>query len=145
MRKWLFLLMVLVTLVSCGGRGSTLQEPGISFQYYDRWFEAPDMVISPGGHVRKESSVVPPGEVWVLQAAMALDNTTLLPHLAIGVGDGPTRVRIFDKQQDHLDIAVTWTGEVILKEGDRAHVWFYGSSPGDNLWWRFWGYKMRLP
>lgn len=53
------------------------------------------------------------------------------------MGDGPTNLRIFDKQQDHFDIAMTWTGKVILKEGDPAHVWFYGTSPGDNLWWRF--------
>ena len=112
MRKWLFFLMALMTLIPCGGRSSALREPGISFQYYNRWFEAPDMVISPGGHVKKESSMAPCGEVWVLQAAMALD-TTLLPHLAIGVGDGPTNLRIFDKQQGHVDTAMTWTGEVI--------------------------------
>jgi len=118
-------------------------EANVPFGYFDRYFEAGDDPDAPAGPVFKTLSPVPPGEVWNLQAAHA-QNQQRGQLIIIEVGQDADYISLQEVQTPAGERKCIWNGAVVMKEGDRVRFYFANTQAGDDLYWRAWGYKMKV-
>lgn len=110
--------------------------------YNDRYAEADSELDPDAGEYYAYFTTVPAGEVWVLQLVMGADVTNAKRiQLRVEI-TGAAAYMLKDETPAAADQWVLWSGEVVLKEGDRASVRFFSVTAGDDLYWRAWGYKM---
>ena len=113
------------------------------FGYNARYSESGSDLAAAGGNVNKYGTAVPAGEIWVLQAIYATDATTAIA-VQLGVNSG-AGFQILKRQLEAAAADdIFWTGELVLSEGDYCRVQFLATVAGDDLYWRFWGYKMKI-
>ena len=114
------------------------------FGYYDRYFEIGSDLNAPAGNVLKSLSAVPSDEVWMLQHFHAADANRQLRIQCQIIGTGGQAIEIRDTLADATSFAVTHSGWYILKPGDYVRFLFVGVVLNDDLWWKAWGFKMKL-
>ncbi|MDP2107144.1 MAG: hypothetical protein Q8J76_14200 [Desulfobulbaceae bacterium] len=114
------------------------------FGYYDRYLEEETDTNAGTPYNVKYGAVVPAGEIWVVTAAHA-KNATRADNMAIGAGN-PTDLYVvaLTKSSAGAGEAISFSGTLILKQGDRMR-WEWGASwAGDDINWAASGYKMKL-
>lgn len=87
---------------------------------------------------------VPAGEVWVVQnVSMEYDGTapTRVGITVVGLADHLTVLDVSDPAAYRWH---PWNGVVVLQEGDYMQGFVSGATAGDDLYFRYAGYKMRL-
>ena len=113
------------------------------FGYNNRYSETGSDLNAAGGNVAKYGATVPAGEIWILQAIEGHNNTTATTNV-LGV-DNAGAFQVLKRQaQASVTEHTYWTGEIILAAGDRPRVTFLSTIAGDDLYWQFWGYKMKV-
>lgn len=113
------------------------------FGYQDRWLEeVVDLnAVAPDTHVL--TAQVPPGEIWILQAASAQNNMRG-QQIRFQVYDGTTVARFSVQTSSAAGVPVAWSGTITLKEDDRIRVSFMLCTAGDDLYVWLMGYKMKI-
>lgn len=94
--------------------------------------EAPT-ATSTGGVAFLLSSVVPAGEVWVIDYIAASDYETDLNQIQIGVRVGATDYWIANIDPPGADRKINLQGPITLVAGERIAVAFMGTANGDSL------------
>lgn len=89
-------------------------------------------------------SEVPPGEVWIVQAAQARDRDHIPTTITV---QGHVNLQFMVLRQEATPAAaawVYWTGLLTLSYGDRVQADIAGCTAGDHIEFRACGYKMKL-
>jgi len=113
------------------------------FGYYDRYFEALSDLNPGAGTNIKEFSTVPSGEVWIVNNINARNDARAV-SIMFDAYNGTNSARIKRETSGGAGVDVIWNGTLVLKAGDRARVWFFTTTAGDDLRWEIWGYKMKI-
>lgn len=127
-----------------GHDGSQWRKLALTWGYSDRWAEQISDLNASAGTNTLVATVVPAGEVWVLDFCGGVDvNSAVSIELEVDAsGLGMTYVPSTAKA------AGAWLIQfpigLVLKEGDSARVRFYSCNLNDDLYARFWGYKMAV-
>jgi len=97
-----------------------------------------------GGTNALYGSYVPAGEIWIIQNAGIYylgTDPTRLQILASGLAED---VRLLYESSPSSDVWYCWGGTCILQEGDRVGGLVNGATAGDDLYFRYAGYKMEI-
>lgn len=90
------------------------------------------------------STVVPSGEVHVIQALSAQNQNTDPTLIMIYATCGSDTPRIKSQATPGIAIPIVWTGNVTLIEGDTLSAQFRGCTLNDDLYFWILGYKMKV-
>jgi len=89
-------------------------------------------------------TVVPAGEIWIIQNATILCSGTSPSKLAILLATATGTLCLRWVASPVADDYYTWTGTCILKEGERMQGRVLGATAGDMLFFRYAGYRMEI-
>ena len=89
-------------------------------------------------------TVVPAGEVHVIQNLVAYDVTSGITQIAVGGLKSTIHVYAFCEYAPVAGKVYTWGGNIVLKAGDRVFGQFFGCVAGDDIWMSLDGYKMSV-
>ena len=128
----------------CGYIGTAWQKLPMLFGYTAIWDENLGGIAT-GATYYKDTSTIPAGELWVLQAISAR-NLTRDPSsvfLRVGRASGSV-VGLIYTVTPGAGVPVLATGEWVLRAGDVARVYLSGCQADDVIEAGIIGYKMRL-
>ena len=127
-----------------GWDGTQWRKLGILFGYYDRLVgQVVNDNASPGDNTLTSDNV-PDGELWVVQICCASDINSNVTRIYIQA-NSPTIPCII--AEEYSVAAAHWvisSREIVLKPGDCLSCKFFGCTAGDDLYLRYWGYKVRV-
>jgi len=89
-------------------------------------------------------TVVPAGEVHVIQNLVAYNIVSGITQIAVGAYKSSLAVYAFSEYATTAGKVYTWTGNMVLKAGDRIFAQFFGCTAGDSIWITLDGYKMSV-
>ena len=124
--------------------GSAWRKSNLLLGYNDRWVERISDLNASAGDNTLYGVAVPSGYVYVLQAINGQNNVTDPSSIHMKVVGGAISITLAYKATPGIAVPATWSGELILKEGDKAGALLRGCAAGDDLYVTLWGYKMKL-
>ena len=127
-----------------GWDGTQWRKLGLIFGYYDRLAGQVVNLNASAGENILTGDAVPAGEIWILQAICALDSTSNVSRIYIRANTGTVACVITDVYSiaaGHWFAAAT---NMVMKTGDYLNCTFAGCTAGDYLYFRWWGYKMKV-
>lgn len=89
-------------------------------------------------------TVVPAGEVWIIDAVCAVDVTTNITLIRFAVDTAIGGVFFHAAAPGAADEYVYWDGHLTLAEGKKIIAFFSGTVAGDDIYLRYSGYKMLI-
>ena len=129
---------------SWGWDGTVWRKLQMVWGYSDRYAELVTDFSPPAGFNILAGTVVPAGEVWVVQAMGAVDTTSAISNVLVCVYSGTVDLALGQIVTPVANQECLWTGEVTMKAGDRARALFDGVILNDDLYFKIWGYKMKV-
>ena len=127
-----------------GWDGTQWRKLGLLLGYYDRLAGRTVKDNATAGENTVDSPSVPAGEVWVVQVITGIDSNTAVTKIRLVLTTGSVSIALKEDVPPAANRWLPWTGEVVLKEGDKIQAVFYGCNAGDYLVLGWWGYKMRV-
>ena len=127
-----------------GWDGTQWRKLGLLFGYYDRLADQVVNYNATAGTNWLEGDPVPEGEVHVIQVAAAANTVSNVAHIYLRANAGDAGCPLADEYNvaaGHWIFVVTG---IVMKAGDFLSCAFYGCADGDDLYLRWWGYKMRV-
>lgn len=88
------------------------------------------------------STEVPSGEVHVIQSVTAISATASSTLIRIATTDDTNFGFVLDEQSPSDNIPCIWTGEIVLKAGDKIRGTFVGCTAAKAIYMYVWGYKL---
>ena len=140
-------------LVSSGGRlftalhgwdGSAWRKLPLIWGYSDRMEESVSDTETTTADEEVSTTPVPAGEVHVVQAACVRWIGASCTGIQIQAVGGGTYAMLYETLSPVSGSWYMWSGEMVLKQGDRFRAPFTGLTAGDNIYLRVWGYKMKI-
>jgi len=127
-----------------GWDGTQWRKLPLLWGYSDRWYEC-GAWMGDGATEMGSTSAVPPGYIYILQKAAAMDLNSAPSSICIrlytdGGGYGMVGQDLSPVQGKYLIV----DGPMVLKEGDYVTAVFGGTTNLDELRLRVWGYKMAI-
>jgi hypothetical protein len=113
------------------------QKGPIPFGYSGDKSESVDVASASAGTNILSGSLVPAGEIWVLQAVHAADITNVPSRLYLSVVVNGVVVVLTDVTTLTAGINTTWNGSIVLSEGDRVRSSIFGCTAADVLQMRY--------
>lgn len=113
------------------------------FGYNSGYIEEGFDLSAPAGTVTKDLSTVPSGEVWVICAARAINNSRLA-RCVIVVHDAAGNYTLQDQTTTASQNSVVWSGALPVAAGSNMRFYFQGTTLNDDLYYSALGYKMKL-
>lgn len=112
--------------------------------YTDRWFANLDTTAT-DTYVLERTGVVPPGYVYVLEAAALLlfDRATTSAAVEIRI-EGTAGCPVVEAATLAANTWLVWAGRATLKAGDQVQLYLNGCQVDDTFRGRVWGYKMAV-
>jgi hypothetical protein len=120
-----------------GWIGGAWQKNPLGFGYSARGSQQLVNTNAAAGYNNVSSSAVPAGEIWILSAASASDNSNTITQidLSVTVNGNPVVIGfVLSPVAAQPCIALT---QVALAEGDTIAAGFYGCVAGDDLYLRY--------
>jgi len=127
-----------------GYDGTSWQRLGMLFGYYDRWVEDWAGTVGIAGTYAVNSSAVPAGYIYILQAASLQNNGGARGSIKIYLRTGGTYVAIGKLVAPGQYDPAIFDGSVVLKAGDFVRGDQESCLVGDGMFGGVWGYKMKL-
>jgi len=91
-----------------------------------------------------KGALVPAGEIWVVQNAMISYVGTAPTKISIVVTDLAVSLALLAIASPVSGQDYCWGGTCILQEGDQMSAWVTGATAGDDLYFRYAGYRMEI-
>ena len=130
--------------MSRGWIGGAWQKNPIALGYSgDKTEEVSDTSASAGSN-NLASTSVPAGEIWIIQAIIARDVDNAPTKIRLNVTVNSTGVVLKTETSPVTGIWVSWTGEVVLSEGDQVTVNFEGVTLNDDIYMRYHGVRVDI-
>lgn len=99
----------------------------------------------PAGNIVLTGTPVPDGWIYVITAASCFNNTTAPSRAFIEAMVSSVAVTLGFKLAPAIAERVTIAQWVVLYPGDYVYAYLFGTVAGDDLYFRYCGYKMRIP
>ena len=128
----------------CGWDGAVWRKLPLIFGYSDVWEAQVAETNAPGAGATLRLPAVDVGEIWVVQAASAVDIVTAPGWASIRVVGATYTNTIAAKNPLLLSEYVIFSGQMVLKAGDLLEAYFFASVAGDDLYFMARGYKMKV-
>lgn len=116
----------------------------VLFGFNDRYVETSESLNPSAGTVQQDFTAVPAGEVWIIQAVTFLNNTTAQRTTFRVRTSGGSEIPFYENTPAAAGTYQCWNGEIVLKESDYIRFHLYNVVAGDDLYFRAWGYKMKV-
>jgi len=127
-----------------GWDGSAWHKLPMMFGWSDTYAEQISSLTMPAGNSSLNGSIVPAGEVWVVNGlSVAVTSTSCTniivvyaivgANLVLGEQFAPVNGRYY-----------LFTPGFVMKAGQYAYARFYGMTLNDNAFVNLWGYKMKV-
>lgn len=127
-----------------GWDGSNWRKLPIVWGYSDRWAQRVYVENATAGTNNLNTTDVPAGEVWVLQAMASKNENKDVAMDYTAVFNG-TQVKLKVHSLPGVNTWVTlFPIGICLKEGDNARCRFLSCNLNDDLYLDVWGYKMKV-
>lgn len=127
-----------------GYDGTRWRKLALLWGYTDRYAERVSDLNADAGQNSLDGTVVPAGEVWMVEVISAQNATTSISAIILQVTDGSAYAEMARNNSPASGNNVNWYGRVTMKEGDKVHIIFDGCISGDDLYLDVWGYKMAV-
>ena len=127
-----------------GWDGTQWRKLGLLFGYYDRLAGQVSTTDAAAGANTLTGDTVPAGEIYVVQMVAAIDSNSDTTRVYIRVYGGVVMMPLADEYSVTAGHWVTSTTNMVMKSGDYLDCIFYGCTAGDDLYLRWWGYKMKV-
>lgn len=127
-----------------GYDGATWRKNALLWGYSDRYAERVSNLNADAGGNILASTVVPAGEVWVIEVISAQDATNNPTSVILQVTDGSAYPEMARNNSPTSGNNTNWYGRVTLKESDKVSVTINGCTAGDDLYMEVWGFKMKV-
>ena len=127
-----------------GWDGAAWRKLPLIWGYSDRYAETVSNLSAVAGVNILLGTVVPPGQVWVVQSIAASDNTSVAGTLTLEVFGAAVEGMVKYDAALVAGAQTVWTGNIVMLENDRVRAVFTGCTLNDDLYLRTWGYKMRI-
>lgn len=112
--------------------------------YHDRYVEEQvELDVAPGTQ-KLFFSTVPAGEVWRVTGMVWLNADTSGSFVIAKLADGDDVWTVDVEIAPTSNEAHPSSTDIVLKEGDRLELWFYGCASGDDIYGWAHGYKMKV-
>jgi len=89
-------------------------------------------------------SAVPAGEIWVVNAIMAVDLTSAITRISIYITGGGTTTDLNQVSAPTVNEPTTFSGHAVMKEDEYVGAYFDGTVAGDDIFLNVRGYKMKV-
>ena len=127
-----------------GWDGTQWRKLGLLLGYYDRLAGKTVNDNAAAGINTIDSATVPAGELWVVQAIAGINLNTEVTKIRLSLIAGSISCGLREDVPPAANWWLPWTGEVVLKEGDKIQASFLGCSAGDDIILSWWGYKVSV-
>ena len=127
-----------------GWDGSQWRKLGLLFGYYDRLAAQVVNTSAAAGTNMLTGTAVSAGEIHVIQAIAAIDYNSTTTRIYVSATGGVITIPLADEYSVAAEHWVIKTVNIVLKAGDCLNCIFYGCTAGDDLYLRWWGYKMKV-
>lgn len=127
-----------------GYDGSAWQRLGLLWGYSDRWGEYLGETKSGDGQYSRTTAVVPPGYVYVVQAAYIKNETAARGPMYFRAYDGGIYHPVVGVLAPAQNQIVTLSGPFVLKAGDAMNLAQDSCLNNDTMVAGVWGYKMKV-
>jgi len=127
-----------------GWDGTRWRKAGIPLWYNAPVGESLSNLNAQSGVNSLTGSTVPAGELWIIESASAIDNTSALDYVAIRVSTGTFWTSIIRKQSVAIAEEVIVNAEVVLSPGYYLYAVFSNCAAGDDIYFRYIGYKVKI-
>jgi len=127
-----------------GWDGAAWRKLPLIWGYSDVWEAQVAETNAPGAGATLRLPAVDVGEIWVVQAASAVDIVTAPGWASIRVVGATYTNTIAAKNPLLLSEYVIFSGQMVLKAGDLLEAYFFASVAGDDLYFMARGYKMKV-
>ncbi len=114
------------------------------FSYASRYFQRGSIPDAVAGDNDVLGSIVPGGQVWIVTAAGAMDETTPCTTIAVGLIAAGIGALFSGRANPAANEVVPCNHVMVLTPGDRAYAHFTGVTLHDTLRLALDGYKMTL-
>jgi len=89
-------------------------------------------------------AAVPAGEIWVVQNITVRYLGTAPSQMLVIVNGLASGLSLLNVANPSQDFWYTWQGSCILQEGDYVRLIVYGATAGDEVYFRYAGYRMEI-
>ena len=127
-----------------GWDGTQWQKLGLIFGYYDRLAGQVVNDNASAGNNTLTGNPVPAGEIHVIQAVSVVDITSNVTRIYLRANAGAISCIIADEYSVTAGHWVIALPNIVMKAGDYLSCIFYDCTAGDDLYLRWWGYKMKV-
>jgi len=129
---------------SHGWDGSAWRKLPMVWGYSDRWYEQVSNINAGAGNNDLSTAVVPSGYIYRAEWQVALNTARSPTTIWFASWAGATK-RIYYEQPGSGQAKRAYSPiPVTLKAGDKIGVTIGGCEAGDDIYYRVWGYKMRV-
>jgi len=119
-----------------------VNELGQIFNIVDRLEERKSNLSASAGTNLFSMTAVPAGEFWVLQGFSAVNVTNAVTSINGYMTGASCDMAIAQTGATAVNIALKWTGALVMAPGDYVRFTFGGCTLNDDLYVDIWGYKM---
>lgn len=127
-----------------GYDGSAWRKLPLLWGYSDVYGESVGDTNLSAGTNSLNGSVVPSGEVWVVRGVLAMTISGSVSNLYFYATIGGSDITLRVDPTPTSGVWCQFLPVVYLKAGDKVFVQVTGATAGDDLYARFWGYKMAV-
>jgi len=124
--------------------GSEWIKGGLAFEYASQVCGKVGNVDADAGDNSLVGLQVPEGYIWVITALAAFNDTNGVSGVRLGGRFGGARSWVAMTGALAAKVGFSWSGTVCLVEGDNPEALLAGCTAGDDLWFYYFGYAMKV-
>lgn len=127
-----------------GYDGSQWRKLAMLWGFSDRWVGQASNLSAGAGVNYLELAAVPSGEVWTAYVAAALNVNTNPAAISFGIKIGVDRFYFWVVPTPGANVYAAFDKPMVFKAGDIPSVAIEGCTALDDIYARWWGYKMAV-
>ena len=127
-----------------GWDGSAWHKLPMVWGYSDRFVEPASTAAVGAGDAEALTTLVPAGEIHIVQAVEIWHTDAAAQDIFGAAYDGATSMMLLPRQSTDAGVHRVWSGEVVLKAGDRVRAYAFAPGDGESVAVNIWGYKMKI-
>ena len=127
-----------------GWDGTQWRKAGLPLWYGGQIVQQIVNINAAAGYAELAGNTVPAGEIWVIQVAGAVDINSALSRVLIYCLADEIPVTLAEEYSVSANHWVIVYPQIVIAPGDHLVALFYGCTAGDDIYFRYAGYKVKL-
>jgi len=116
----------------------------LPFGIYERYHESFSDESTSTGTINNDFTVVPAGELWVIQKITYLAAIANVGSMWVGINDGTNVDYIHNDSTGTFGIVRVVLNPLILIEGEKIRFQVFSKASSSDVYCHVWGYKMKV-